>query len=84
MKSLRAAKSHGPILGGLYVAWASQGASGLEEHFSMVQVAPVWHPILHPPVGQLRMVQVAPVAHWMSQYPEAQVSITQVPPVEQR
>ena len=53
----------GVALGGLYSAWASQGDSGLEEHFSMVHVAPAWHPMLQPPVGQLRMVQVAPAAH---------------------
>jgi hypothetical protein len=52
-----------PLLGGMYPAWASQGASGFEAHFSMVHVAPVWHPIVQPPLGQLRMVHVAPVAH---------------------
>jgi hypothetical protein len=71
------------VLGGVYSAWASQGASGLEEHFSMVHVAPAWHPILQPPVGQLRMMQVAPAAHWIWQDLAAQVSITQVDPAEQ-
>jgi hypothetical protein len=46
----------------------------------MVQVAPSWHPMLQPPIGQLRIVQVAPAAHWISQAPAAQVSITQVAP----
>ena len=67
----------------MYSAWASQGASGLDAHFSMVHVAPAWHPIVQPPVGQLRMVHVAPAAHWIAQAPAAQVSITHVAPAEQ-
>jgi hypothetical protein len=69
--------------GGMYSASATQGFSGLEEHFSMVHVAPLWHPMVQPPVGQLRMVQVAPVAHSIPQDPAVQVSITQVAPAEQ-
>jgi hypothetical protein len=65
---------------GSYGAWASQGFSGLEEHFSMMQVAPSWHPMVQPPVGQLRMVHVAPAAHWIWQPPAAQVSMVQVAP----
>ena len=67
----------------MYCAWALQGEEGLEEHFSMVHVAPSWQPILQPPVGQLRMVQVAPVSHWIAHDPAAQVSITHVAPAEQ-
>jgi hypothetical protein len=70
-------------MGGVYCAWASQGASGLEAHFSIVHVAPAWHPMVQPPVGQLRMVHVAPEAHWIAQDPAAQVSITHVAPAEQ-
>jgi hypothetical protein len=55
----------GSVPGGIYVEWASQGASGLDEHLSMVQVAPSWHPMVQLPVGQSRIVQVAPVAHWI-------------------
>ena len=61
--SAPARRAQGPLLGGLYTALASQGASGLKAQLSMVHVAPVWHPIVQPPLGQLRMVQVAPVAH---------------------
>jgi hypothetical protein len=60
------------------------GASGDAVHFSMVQVAPGWHPMVHPPVGQFLIVQVAPVSHWILQGPERQVSITQVDPATQR
>lgn len=67
----------------MYVARGSQGEVGLDEHFSMVHVAPVWQPMVQPPVGQLRMVHVAPAAHWMLQAPLAQVSITQVAPAAQ-
>lgn len=52
-------------------------------HFSMVQVAPVWQPMLQPPPAQLRMVQVAPLAHWIWQCPPVQASMTQVEPEAQ-
>jgi hypothetical protein len=81
--SAPARRAQGPLLGGLYTALASQGASGLKAQLSMVHVAPAWHPIVQPPLGQLRMVQVAPVAHWIWQPEAAQVSSTQVDPVEQ-
>ncbi len=67
----------------MYGALGSQGASGFDAHLSIVQVAPAWHPMLHPPVGQLRIVHVAPAAHWMAQEPAAHVSITQVDPAAQ-
>ncbi len=69
--------------GGTYSACALHGESGDEAHFSMVQVAPCWQPMVHPPVGQFLMVQVAPVAHWIVHGPERHVSITQVEPAEQ-
>jgi hypothetical protein len=67
----------------MYSPWALHGASGDDAHFSMVQVAPSWHPMVHPPVGQLRIVQVAPAAHWITHGPERQVSITHVDPAAQ-
>ena len=70
------------LVGSKYSAWASQGESGVDAHLSMVQVAPAWHPMVQPPVGQLRIVHVAPAAHWMPQCPATQVSITQVAPAE--
>ena len=75
--------NHGWVVGGVYVAWASQGCSGVEVQFSMAHVAPAWHPMVQPPAGQLRIVHVAPVAHWILQGPLAQLSITQVAPAEQ-
>ncbi len=67
----------------MYSACALHGESGDEAHFSMVQVAPCWQPMVHPPVGQLRIVQVAPAAHWMMHGPDRQVSITHVEPAAQ-
>jgi hypothetical protein len=69
--------------GGLYGAWASQGWPGIAGHFSMVQLAPSWHPMEQSPLGQSRMLQLAPAAHWIWQGPVVQVSITQVAPAEQ-
>ena len=51
-------------------------------HFSILQVAPVWHPMLQPPFLQLRMVHVAPAAHSMRQ-PVPQLSMVQVDPFAQ-
>jgi hypothetical protein len=71
------------VVGGTYSACALHGESGDDAHFSMVQVAPCWQPMVHPPVGQFLMVQVAPVAHWITHGPERHVSITQVEPAVQ-
>jgi hypothetical protein len=73
-------RTYGQEVTGSYGALGSQGLSGLEEHFSMVQVAPSSHPMVQPPVGQLRMVHVAPLAHWIWQAPALQVSMVQVAP----
>jgi hypothetical protein len=70
--------------GGWYVSWALQGVpEPVEGQSSIVQVAPVSHPMLQLPLGQWRIVQAAPAAHWIPQCPSLQVSMMQVDPLAQ-